>query len=127
MNQGDVLVIFVPFPDQPPQGQPHPDPEAILRNGLWGKRRPVVVVSAAKHNQQQDILVANFTSNIAKARRRGEYVLKRWSEAGLYEESALRPRLYQGVKADVLNDDLGRIQDDDRAGMIAMLKDLFEI
>jgi len=86
----------------------------------------VIVVSVPKHNKAEDLLVALITSEVSKARRRGEYVLRRWREVRLREESAIRPRLYQIIKRDVLAL-LGKIHEDDRPGMIETLKDLFGI
>ncbi len=125
-EQGDVVVIFVPFPNQPASGATHPDQQAYARNGLWGKDRPTVVVSVERHNRADDLLVALLTTNTTNARRRGEYVLRRWVEAGLRRESAVRPRLFQVVKGDVTSR-LRRIHPGDRAGLIAMLKDLLGI
>lgn len=125
-SQGDFVVIFVPFPKQPPVGTTPDDLEAYLRNGFWGKDRPVVIVSAERHNRAEDLLVALITSGVAKARRRGEYVLKRWSEVKLTRESAIRPRLFQVIKSDIVSR-LGTIHPDDRHGMLAMLRDLLEV
>lgn len=122
-DQGDVIVLFVPFSDQPPAGTTPSDPQAYLRNGFWGKDRPTVVVSVRRYNRADDLLVALFTSRVAKARRRGEYVLRRWLEAGLTEESAIRPRLYQAVKGDVIRR-TGTIHTDDRVGMLDTLRNL---
>lgn len=125
-SQGDVLVIFVAFPQQPPLGQVPSDSEAIQRGGLWGKVRPVLLVSHGRHNSMNDILVASFSGNVRSARRRGEYIIKRWREAGLDEESALRPRFHQAVKTDVVARP-GTIHPDDYQGMIDTLRSVFNL
>lgn len=109
-DQGDVFVVFVPFSNQPLAGMRPKDPQAYQRNGLWGKDRPVVIVSARKHNRMEDLLVASFTTEVDKARRRGEYVLGHSSAAGLDEESAIRPRLTQIVKSDIVRPQVGKIE-----------------
>ncbi len=86
----------------------------------------MIIVSVEQHNRAEDLLVALITSKIAKARRRGEYVLKRWAEIELKEESAIRPRLFQIVKSDVISR-LGSIQSEDRPGMVKTLKGLLGI
>ncbi len=125
-SQGDFVVIFLPFVKQPPAGTTPNDLQAYLRNGLWGKDRPVVIVSVERHNRAEDLLVALITSEVAKARRRGEYILKRWEEVGLRKESAIRPRLFQVVKSDIVAS-MGTIHSDDRSGMRDMLKGLVGI
>lgn len=125
-NQGDFLVIFVPFPKQPPVGTTPGDSQAYVRNGLWGKDRPVVIVSVERHNRAEDLLVALITSEVAKARRRSEYILKRWGEVGLRKESAIRPRLFQVVKSDIVTR-MGTIHSDDRPGMMTTLKGLIGV
>jgi len=120
---GDVVVVFVPYPKQPKAGQKAP-PGSIELTGLYGKRRPMVVASASKHNTTEDLHVALLTSQVGKARHRGEYVLKRWKEVGLQRESAIRPRLHHIIKQDVIRR-LGRLHSDDRQGLDGMVKDLF--
>ena len=96
---------------------------AYQRNGLWGKDRPVVIVSATKHNRWDDLLVASFTGEVGKARRRGEYVVRHWRAANLHEASAVRPRLTQIVKSDIAGPQVGKMDSQDITGMLAMLKD----
>ena len=84
----------------------------------------MVIVSVERHNRAEDLLVALITSGVVKARRRGEYVLKRWTEIPLRKESAIRPRLFQVVKRDIVSS-LGTIHAEDRPGMLEMLKGLF--
>jgi len=126
-EQGDIVEIFGPFVKQPKPGETPKDPKAYVRNGLWGKDRPMVVVSAGKHNRKEDLLVASISGRVGKAQYRGDYVLRRWREAGLREPSAVRPRLFQIIKDDILNDDVGRIHDDDWAGIQMMLRDLMAL
>jgi hypothetical protein len=125
-EQGDLFWAFVPFASQPAQGVVPSDPQAYLRGGFWGKNRPVVIVSVAKHNRADEIHVAMVTSNITTAQRRGEYVLKYCAAANLSKASAIRPRLFQVVKLDLVQP-IGKLHVDDLAGLQAMLKDLLGI
>lgn len=86
-----------------------------------------MIVSASKHNLMEDLLVAHFTGEVEKARRRGEYVMRYWREAGLNEQSAVRPRLTQIVKRDISKPQAGKVEDDDMRGILAMLRDYLGI
>jgi hypothetical protein len=86
----------------------------------------MVVVSAGKHNKAEDLHVALLTSQVDKARQRGEYVLKRWKEVGLKQESAIRPRLHHIIKQDIVQR-VGTLHSDDRSGLDGTVKDLFGI
>ena len=108
-RQGDLVWAWLPYSD-----------------GIGGQERPVLVVSA--RNRGKDITVAQLTSRIAKARRRGEYVLQRWEDAGLDSPAALRPKVFVILKSRVIRGRRGRIghiHADDRPGMIASLRGLF--
>jgi mRNA-degrading endonuclease toxin of MazEF toxin-antitoxin module len=122
-EQGDLLVVFLPFVPQP-KADEAPPRRSVQIGGLWGKRRPVVVASVAGYNRADDLLVALITSEVDKARQRGEHVIRHRSETGLNEDSAIRPRLHQIVKADIHNDHLGTLHAEDRAGMLNMLRKL---
>jgi uncharacterized membrane protein len=88
----------------------------------------MVIASVAKHNKVEDLHVAQITTQVEKARQRGEYVMKRWNEAhvGLKHESAIRPRVEHIVRDDVIMR-VGTMHPDDRAGLAATMKDLFGI
>jgi mRNA-degrading endonuclease toxin of MazEF toxin-antitoxin module len=121
-EQGDLLVVFLPFVPQPRPGE-SPPLRSIQIGGLWGKRRPVVVISDGRHNRGDDLLVALITSEVDKAKRRGEYILQHRNTTRLKEESAIRPRLHQIVKSDIQGD-LGALHPDDRDGLRDMLRGL---
>jgi len=107
-SQGDVVWAWLPY-----------------SNGIGGENRPVLVVSAI--NRGKDITVAQITGQIRKSRkRRYDYVLRRWSEAGLSYPAAIRPKLFVILKGRV-SGRIGRLHDEDRAGMMAMLANLFGI
>src|SRR5450756_1665352 len=90
-EQGDIVVAFLPFNPQPKLGEAPPR-GSVKIGGLWGKRRPTVVVSAGRFNRADDLLVALISSEVEKARQRGEYVLRHRTVTRLREESAVRPR-----------------------------------
>jgi len=106
-EQGDVVWAWLPYSD-----------------GIGGENRPVVVVSNRGSNRGRDITVARLTSQATKARRRGEYVLKHSAEAGLGKQAALRPKIFVILKSRVTGR-IGHLHDDDKAGMIASLRELF--
>ena len=104
-RQGDIVWAWLPHSD-----------------GIGGEERPVVVVSV--RNRGKDITVAQLTSQVAKARRRGEFLLQRWSEVGLTHPAALRPKVFVILKSRVTAR-IGHIHDDDRPGMVDSLRELF--
>ena len=104
-EQGDVVWAWLPY-----------------SSGIGGEERPVLVVST--RNRGKDITVAQLTSQTAKARRRGEYLLQRWAEANLGGPSALRPKVFVILKSRVTRR-IGQLHADDKPGMMATLKGLF--
>lgn len=114
-EQGDIVVVFLPFKQEIGVAI---DPHAA------GKRRPVLIVSVHEHNRGDDLTVAQLTSKIGKAQSRGEYVINRWREAGLYGPTAIRPKLYVIRKSAVVAK-IGKIQAEDTHGLTATLRSLF--
>lgn len=107
-EQGDVVWAWIPF-----------------TNGTGGAEKPVVVVSTRRRNRGKDITVGQLTSQVAKARRRGEYVLRHWQEAKLDRAKAFRPKLFVILKGRVQRR-IGHLHDDDKAGMLASIREIFE-
>lgn len=67
------------------------------------KRRPAVVVSSDNyHSCRPDVIIALLTSQIAKATRPTDYVLRDWIAAGLKLPSAFRSFLRTEAVKDVL-------------------------
>jgi mRNA-degrading endonuclease toxin of MazEF toxin-antitoxin module len=104
-EQGDIVWAWLPY-----------------SNGVGGEDHPVLVVSAK--NKGRDITVARLTSQVAKARRRGEYILQRWPEAGLDKASAVRPKVFVILKGRVTGR-IGHLHDDDWPGVRQSLRALF--
>ena len=104
---GDVVWAWLPYSD-----------------GIGGERHPVVVVSVRRHNRGRDITVARLTSQVAKARHRGEYVLQRSAEAQLTKRAAVRPKVFVILKGRVL-ERIGHLHDDDKVGLAAYLREVF--
>ncbi len=74
---GDV--VLVPFP---------------FTNQRTTKRRPAVVVSSKRFNDERpDLIILAVTSQARPAPTVGEAAIARWKEAGLLKPSVLKPLL----------------------------------
>ena len=104
---GDIVWARLPFTDQ-----------------LGERERPVLVVSTQRRNRGRDVTVAQLSSQVGKARRRGDYVLRRWAEASLDRPAALRPKIMVILKGRVTGR-IGRLHEDDASGVKAFLMEIF--
>ncbi len=105
-EQGDVVWVWMPYSD-----------------GVSGEDKPCVVVSTRRRNRGKDIVAGQLTGQVAKARRRGEYVLQHWAFANLTKPKAFRPKVFVALKGRVKR--IGRLHDDDIAGVLASIRELF--
>jgi len=74
---GDIVWAMLPFTD------------------LLGEREhPVLIVSAGRRNRGRDVTVAQLSSQVSKAKRRGDYILLRTdAPANLGKPTCLRPKI----------------------------------
>ncbi len=104
---GDLVLVPFPFTDQ-----------------RTTKRRPAVVVSSgAYHRERPDLIILAVTSQVRAAPMVGETAIKKWKEAGLLKPSVFKPLLATVEKGLVLHK-LGRLEDEDRQALRAVLDDI---
>jgi len=103
---GDVVWARLPFTDQ-----------------MGERERPVLIVSTRRRNRGRDVTVAQITSQVAKARTRGDYVLRRWAQANLEKPAALRPKVMVILKGRVTGR-IGHLHADDIPGVIGFLREI---
>ncbi len=103
----DVVLVPFPFTDQ-----------------RTTKRRPAVVVSSgAYHRERPDLIIIAVTSQVRAAPRVGEASIAKWKEAGLLNSSMLKP-LLATIEKGLAQRKLGRLQEEDRRALRAVLDDI---
>lgn len=107
-NKWDIVLIPFPF-----------------TNLKSAKRRPALIVSPRAYNRDQDIVIAFITSNLQTEEKRGDYILKRWREAGLPKPSKLKMK-FSTIDKSLIIKRLGRLSGEDIASFKSFLIDFFE-
>lgn len=104
---GDLVLVPFPFTDQ-----------------RTTKRRPAVVVSSdAYHRERPDLIILAVTTQVRAAPAVGEAAIAMWKQAGLLRPSVFKPLLATIEKGLVLRT-LGRLEDEDRRALRAVLDDI---
>lgn len=99
-RRGDVVLVPFPFTD------------------LSGrKKRPALVVSSDANNQAQDDLVlAQISSQVSSDVPADEHLIVGWQQAGLLHPSVVRPKLFT-IDSSLVLKALGRLPANDMAGI----------
>ncbi|MBI4617384.1 MAG: type II toxin-antitoxin system PemK/MazF family toxin [Planctomycetes bacterium] len=107
---GEVLLVPFPFTD------------------LSGaKRRPAVVVSGPRYNEQRpDIIIMAVSSQVATAARFGEVSVGQWREAGLLHPSLVKPVLAT-IHTRIILRQLGRLREADRQNLATTLRAILDL
>ncbi|MEX0801466.1 MAG: type II toxin-antitoxin system PemK/MazF family toxin [Dehalococcoidia bacterium] len=104
-SRGDVVLVPFPFTDL--SGQ---------------KKRPAVVVSSNTYNQSQDDLVlAQLSSQVSRPVPTDEYLLTGWQQANLLHPSVVRPKLFT-IDSSLIIRALGQLSAIDMAGLDSRLR-----
>ncbi|MDA0733749.1 MAG: type II toxin-antitoxin system PemK/MazF family toxin [Chloroflexi bacterium] len=105
---GDVVLVLYPFGER-----------------AGGKKRPVLVISSAEHNQETgELLIAQITSRVSAAPRIGDYHIQGWREANLPKPALVRARLATIETSQVLRK-LGSMPDTEFRAAQADLQSVF--
>src|SRR5438045_2912032 len=95
--------------------------KGLLAGVARAKRRPAVVVSSdTYHANRPDVIVAELTTQVARATGPTNYVLQDWAAAVLHYPSACRMFLYTLPASDL--DLIGHLTDRDWAEVQARLR-----
>lgn len=99
-------IVLVPFP---------------FTNQLSSKRRPAIVISNSRFNQQQrDVVLMAVTSQVRSPVLFGETLVADWSAAGLLKPSVVKPVLMR-LEMSLIVRRLGRLTDTDRSALQNLL------
>lgn len=106
---GDVVVVPFPFADL----------QTV-------KRRPALVLATVSSRSFSDlVIVAMITSQLEGETITGDYKIAKWKEAGLLHPSKIRLAKVVSLETAVLQNKLGCLQKEDRAGVKKELKKVF--
>jgi len=94
---GDIVLVPFPFTDQSVK-----------------KRRPAVVVSSERYNQERpDLIIMAVTSKARPTNVISETVIKDWQGAGLLMASVVKP-VVATIEASLVIRRLGRLKEEDQ-------------
>ena len=77
------------------------------------KRRPAVIVSPDNFNAGKDLVIGFVTSQLQSATKAGDYVLKRWKEAGLPKPSMVRMK-FATIDRSIVIKRFGHLENEDQ-------------
>ena len=97
---GDIVLVPFPFTDQSAT-----------------KRRPAVVVSTERYNQERpDLIIMAVTSQARPAGAIGEVQVKDWQAAGLIKPSVVKP-IITTIEQNLVIRRLGRLKEEDQQAL----------
>jgi mRNA interferase MazF len=104
---GDIVLVPFPFTDQ-----------------TSTKKRPAVIISSNAYNRDRpDLIIMAITSQLYRADKETNRLVKNWQGAGLIKPSVFKPILAT-IKTDMVLKRLGSLQNDDRETLKQILRDI---
>lgn len=103
-------IVLVPFP---------------FTNLFTTKKRPALIISPGDYNKGDDVIILFITSKIDTAKRKGDYPIQKWKEAGLPKPSMTRMK-FATIEKSLIIKRIGSIIPADRQNVNSELHSFFK-
>ncbi len=110
MNCKKWDIILVPFP--------FTDLSSI-------KKRPALIISPDKYNENQDVIIAFITSKLDELQRIGDYKIKNWEKANLPKPSMIKMK-FATIDKSIIIKNFGRLHQEDFRNFTGLLLSFFK-